>query len=83
MPRKKVQSPATAEQVLDYFETASDVEVKLVASLVEGKLRKRFAPSLTPTRATLGTSSGNAERKVRSKPRVAAPTQYGETLGEA
>ena len=74
MPRKKVTSPATAEQVLDYFETASDVEVKLVASLVEGKLRKRFAPSLTPTK-----TKGPAVRKAKQT----APTQYGETLGEA
>ena len=74
MPRKKVQSPATAEQVLDYFETASDVEVKLVASLVEGKLRKRFAPTLQPTKA-----KGPAVRKTKQ----AAPTTYGETLQDA
>ena len=72
MPRKKVTSPATAEQVLDYFETASDVEVKLVASLVEGKLRKRFAPTLTPTKAKAITR--------KTKP---APVTYGETLQDA
>ena len=81
MPRKKVTSPATAEQVLDYFETASDVEVKLVASLVEGKLRKRFAPTLTPTRAAAGGSAPQT-RKPRA-PKQTAPAQYGETLGEA
>lgn len=73
MPRKKVDGPATAQQVLDYFETASDVEVKLVASLVEGKLRKRFAPTLTPTKTKV--------TKVRTS--KVAPATYGETLQDA
>ena len=80
MPRKKIASPATAAQVLDYFEAASDVEVQLVASLVEAQLKKRFASKLTPSAPTgIGQVGG---RKAR-KPRVQAPTQYGETLGEA
>jgi len=87
MPRKKITGPATAAQVLDYFETASDVEVKLVASLVEGKLAKRFAPKMSATRSQTGGSvAGVTMPKPRAKKPAAeaAPANYGgETLQDA
>lgn len=71
MPRKTVLKPATARQVIEFYETASEESISVVADIATGIVEKRFAKK----------SDANTKAKPGRKPRPVG-TQVSEPAGD-